>query len=317
MRTSLCVGSGGVWGHCRSRRCPLSRRRGCEPHRRASPVSLVFRSGAERNGAGAGRGGGGGSLSRPAAAEWSAVGAQEKLVSLAPWGPPSAVSWRGGLPRPSGPYATGERNSRLLAGRGASTGRGGRVCSAVCVAWRAGFWRPSGAGARRSGAGGRLDVLVLGCWPPLPLPPVRSQRRHKMDAQSWETASRSVVLRCGGEGNSVLGRVTQGRSEDGPTLGYLLKPRWGFGVGAPMARSVYQREAWHFLRVRSTSLLPSRASGASNSYSAKRYNFPGADLRARGTLERTRGWTARPTLEKRRRQTRAQVVRGPPEQTPE
>ena len=90
-----------------------------------------------------------------------------------------------------------------------------------------------------------------------------------------------------------------------------------FRFCAPKARSFCQREAWYYFRVRSTGLLPNRVSGTSNKFSAKRYNCPGADLRARGTLERTRGWTARPALEKKRRQTRAQVVRGPPGKTPE
>jgi hypothetical protein len=68
---------------------------------------------------------------RPAAAEWSGVGAKEKLVSLAALaglaigGPTSAVTWRVRLRRLSEPgvfadghQATGERKSWLLEARG-------------------------------------------------------------------------------------------------------------------------------------------------------------------------------------------------------
>ena len=49
-------------------------------------------------------------------AEWNAV--KSRRVRR-PGGRPSAVCWRGGLPRPAdGVKAPGERNSRLLAGRG-------------------------------------------------------------------------------------------------------------------------------------------------------------------------------------------------------
>ena len=61
-------------------------------------------------------------------AEWNEV--KSRRVRR-PGGPTSAVSWRGGLPRPAdGVKAPGERNSRLLAGQGVGfVSKGARVAS--------------------------------------------------------------------------------------------------------------------------------------------------------------------------------------------
>ena len=125
---------------CRSRSWPLSRRRG------SSRVSPVYRTVAECN---------------PDTAVWflcrgwSGVGGRIKQVSLAPTEPTSAVTWRGGLPRPSyRGHSDGRAQVTALGGSSWIT-----LPSASAIAPRLFARWPLARSWLR--AGGRLDVSVF------------------------------------------------------------------------------------------------------------------------------------------------------------
>ena len=122
-----------------------------------------------------------------------------------PGRPPSAVSWRGGLPRPSELASDGRAQPTALGGRSfgmaSCPGPRGRAARSWC---RRVFRAPEA---------GRLTLPVLASSPPSPSPPKR---------------------RRGGLISSA--RVTRGGARASLTPGYLLKPRTGFSDGAHYVR---------------------------------------------------------------------------------